>query len=218
MKALFGFFLLLGVLAALGFFILSKSSPPSVIPVKTQTGQLPTESFSIANPPTESLKGLVSGMKGTIMWESRVATAPATISTLKEVSQGELLNTGKNGAISLVFSNLAAIEEKSNSSLSIVQTLPSNLVFSQSKGDIVYEKNGDSPLSVRVADGVLLVENGRFEVAVDEKKDQVTIDALQGSAKFGFEDENNVSQVFDIKAGKKFLFDGPSKTGDFIGG
>ena len=215
MKSFFVFlvFLILGILVGLGYRSYFKNK---IIP--SVNNPLPSEAFSIDTPPKDSLKGIVSQMSGDVFWESRVATSPALINKLEMVQQGEEIQTGDDGKITWDFPNLLSVDVAKNSDVSLIQTLPTNLVLEQKDGQITYKKIGASPVSIRALHLLISVETGQIKVIFSKKKDQVEVDTENGTAKVGYEDQNNISQVVELDKNKQFLFDDESRTGEFIGG
>ncbi|MCL4364449.1 hypothetical protein M1328_04400 [Patescibacteria group bacterium] len=202
--------LAIGVLIALGYFAYAKSKPAGSMPKPTVLD------FSVDIPPKDSLKGNVSQLSGDVFWESRSATSPALIKNLKAVQQGESLQTSDNGKIALEFPGAAAINMANNSMLSIIQTLPANLVFEQMSGKISFEKTGQPPLSARVFH-LLVSIDGTATIDINKTNQRVTVTDNRGDSTLGFEDINNVSQVIKLTAGQQYVFDDESRSGEVIG-
>lgn len=211
MKNLFiGF--LVGVILAVGyFFVVNKQASENIIETKVATNQ-----FSINTPPKESLKGRITNLIGDVFWQSRVASSPALIESPQIVSQGEGLETGDNGRLTADFTGVVSINLSSNSDLSIIQTLPNSFVFEQTDGEISFSKQGEIPVSVKALDLLVSLNQGKLTIILDKEKNKVEINGVDGQVKVGYEDSQNVSQVIDIKAGQKFLFDDDSLTSQFL--
>jgi hypothetical protein len=161
--------------------------------------------FSLEKAPTQSLVGKIISMNGEVLYEPRLATESAKISSLQEVQQGESLSTGKDGEINLIFDKAAEIKISPNTTIGIIQTLPADLVFSQKIGTIEYKKLGEIPVSIRSYH--LLIENdGNIKVSIAEEKPIVTVEVIKGSAKFAYNNINNDTRYLEVSAGKKLIF------------
>src|SRR5262245_2290273 len=91
--ALFCLCLVVGIVLP---FLLLKTRPPRVSSTPTLSAIAPLHSkFSLANAPSESLRGNATNILGEVLWTSRVATEAARITTDQTIQQGESLETGK---------------------------------------------------------------------------------------------------------------------------
>jgi len=73
-------------------------------------------------------------MKGNIDWQGRTATEAAGISAPITIQQGENLITEAGGSLTLVFQNACSLNFSEKTEIDIIQTLPADIVFSQSAG------------------------------------------------------------------------------------
>lgn len=166
--------------------------------------------FSLEVAPSESLKGTIATMSGEVKWENRVATEAAVLKNFVGVEQGESLETGKDGVITVQFSDKAKITLGASSHVEIVQTLPVDLVFFQTLGQIEYIKTGDSNVSIRIKH--LLIENaGDIEVLIDKVKPIVQVSVKSGSAKLAYNDSDNISQIVEVLNGETAAFNDDSR-------
>lgn len=161
--------------------------------------------FSLVKAPSQSLVGVITSMNGDVMYEPRLATEAAKISSPTEVQQGEGVSVGEVGSAIITFKDAAEIDINSNSGVDVIQTLPANLVFKQTLGTVSYKKLGTYPVSVRV--GHLLIENGG-EVKVSFTKDSplTTVVVIDGSVKIAYNNLYNVSQVKTLSSGATLIF------------
>jgi hypothetical protein len=161
--------------------------------------------FSLEKAPSQSLVGLISSMSGDVEYESRIATEAAKINSPVPIQQGENLTTGTDGKLVLIFEKAAEINISPDTSVSIIQTLPADLVFSQSTGVSEYVKLASIPVSIRSRH--LLIENaGDITVSVDKIKPVITVSVNSGSATFAYNNINNISKVLTLEAGKTLTF------------
>ncbi len=204
---IFLLFFLVGICVAIGYKVIHHTD----LSVAKQNP--PTGDFSIIQPPKQSVKGQIASMSGDVNWESRTATQPATLLKPRPVQQGELLETGKDGKVTVVFPNAGTIHINQSSHLEFIQTLPVNFVFSQNKGLVDYEKKGNVPFSVRTFHLVVSLENGTYSVNTDADNDIVTIAVHAGSAKIAFNNTQYVTQIVNINEGEQYAFDDTLRQG-----
>lgn len=200
---------LVGVAAVSGFTILKTQEQPPETVVKERR---PTSSFSIEPAPSESIKGTISDRRGELLWESRMATEPATLSDNVLIQQGERLVTKDSGSVQIDFPRLGSISLNENTDLSFIQTLPVNFVVNQTKGFVEYEIVGDVPLSIRIRSAILTKDNGNIEVTVTEGDSLIRISPLTGTATIGFNDLEYVSRVFELREGETYEYDSDQRT------
>lgn len=169
--------------------------------------------FSLEKAPSQSLVGTITSMSGDVDYEKRLATESARLNSVVEIQQGEVLETLESAGISLDFENKIKVTMSENSYLSVIQTLPANIVFYQNKGNINYKKLSDIPVSVRLYH--LLVDlDGDVDLSVDlENKNGViiTMRVNSGSAKIAYNDTDLISHVFDIGSGETLTFNESSR-------
>jgi hypothetical protein len=161
--------------------------------------------FSLEKAPSQSLVGVITSMEGEVMHEERLATTSAKINIPIPIQQGESLSTGIDGRIILIFEKAAEIIISAETTVNVIQTLPANLVFYQTKGSATYIKLADIPVSIRTRR--LLIENyGDITVTLDKVEPVITIAVNSGSATFAYNNLDNVSQVLLVNEGKTLTF------------
>ena len=161
--------------------------------------------FSLEKAPSQSLVGKIAVMTGDVEYEKRLATESAKLNSKVDVQQGESLSTGENGNLVLTFEKAVEVSMSPDSKVGIIQTLPANMVFSQSMGIAEYKKLVDIPVSVRTRR--LLIENGGdITVTLDEVEPIITISVNSGNATFAYNNLDNVSQLLTVDGGKTLTF------------
>jgi hypothetical protein len=203
MKKLFFFAFIFGLILAFGYSYW-KTNKVSIAPTRKSIEKI--SSFSIGEAPKNSVKGTIESMSGVVRWESRIATAPSEIIKPVIISQGETLETDKDGEATITFKNLALVTLSSESKLSIIQTLPANFVFDQKNGSVSYEKLGETPIFIRALHMLTKINSGKLILSIDKETNEITINIKRGSAQIGFNDINNVSTVKDIREGEKLIY------------
>lgn len=168
--------------------------------------------FSIDHPPEQSLIGNILEKSGDVLWQSRSATESAQMPNLDFIQQGEIVKTGENSSLKVGFGEYASIELLPFSELNIIQTLPYNIVFQQSEGEILYETIGISPISIRTYRLVTRTENGIIKISIDENNNsKVFVQA--GNADVAYNSSEFVSQVIPLAAGQTFSFNNDKREG-----
>ena len=175
-----------------------------------------TTKFSLENAPSNSLRGTIATMSGTISWLSRTGSKPIKLIKPRTIQQGEALGTGADGKAVVTIQNDAALELSPNAHLALIQLLPQNFVFLQDKGSILYENSIKVPISVRNYDLLTVMTKGVMTVLVDATKKTVTVAVEKGTVQEGFEDTQNNSTVISVATGQTFVFDETTKTGSVI--
>jgi len=206
---IFFLFLLIGIGIALGYSFWKKQKVTVVIPVSPKE-----ERFSIEPPPKESKTGTVSTMSGQILWESRIATAPAEIKELKQVQQGEVLETGKDGQTVVIFSDSVSITLSPESKIEFIQTLPVNFVFKQTKGEVSYLKKGIIPLSIRSLHLLMTFSDGEYVLNTDSDNHTLELTVKKGLVKAAYNTVLYETQGVEIKEGEKYIFNDDTRIGE----
>ena len=167
--------------------------------------------FSLSKAPSESLVGDITNMQGIVKFQDRVATESAILtSPIVDVQQGESFETGSNGSFGLAFPSLsdnpkAEITVSPNTNLNIVQTLPADLVFSQTTGVAEYRKLADIPVTIRSLH-LLIEDDGDITITLDDSAPFVTVVVNSGSATVAYNNISNISRVLTVNAGQKLTF------------
>jgi hypothetical protein len=169
------------------------------------------KSFSLLNPPSDSITGNVTILTGEVDWQSRIATIPATITTLNSVQQGEEIETQEKTNMAILFLHIGSLTVSPNTHLSFVQTMPNNFVTTQYKGSVTYAKLGQYPLSIRTLH-MLTSLNGRGKVDVDPDNETITITLIEGDGTVAFNDLDVLSNVVSIQSGDILLYDDRTRT------
>jgi len=191
----------IGIITAFGYSYWKTNKIPTINKPKNKK-----LAFSIDAAPKNSIKGKIESLSGKVKWESRTATAPSEIIKSVIIQQGETLETGEDGNATIIFPEILTINLSSQSKLSITQTLPTNFVFDQSNGSITYEKNGQTPISIRSLHLLTAMNSGKIILTIDKETAEITISVKKGSATAAFNDLENLSNVVNIKEGEKFVF------------
>lgn len=215
MKAIFALGILIGIILGLLYFMLPKANGSNLTNKtngsnKTNVSNL--HNFSIDTAPKDTLVGKMTSLSGDVSFESRVATAPASISNPVDVHQGEVIKIGEKGSANIVFEGTLSLSLAAKSDLSFSQTLPSNMVLFQKDGQIDYKKTGEAPVSIRLLQSLVKINEGELLIGIDTDTNSAVINVKKGGATIGFNDVSNISTVVDLNEGKKYLFDSEART------
>lgn len=204
---LFIVFLLVGILAIIGYTLFRKS-PGKPINNIIQTVTKP--SFSIENAPSEAIKGTVTRMSGQVFWEARTATEAAEVNNLVNLQQGEQIQTGETGSMDIVFPNAIQIKAEPKTQIDFVQTLPVNFVASIASGSAEFKKVSTIPVTIRALHLLVKVnstqEAGDLSIGIDEEKGLVNLNIISGSITVAFNDLNLVSKEVNFTSGQRVTF------------
>lgn len=170
--------------------------------------------FSLENPPSNSLKGQITTFSGDAFLQSRTASLPAELTSLQEVVQGENLVTKDKGTITVAFANRETLTIAPNSEIDFIQTLPANIVVAQQAGKIQYTKSSTVPFSITAFSLLVNQQQGTLTVLVDNKNKTATVEVKNGSVQLAYVDTDQNTQVVNLSQGQTFVYDATTQTGD----
>ncbi len=198
----------IGVVAAY-----TKTAPQSTLKQGLGLPFIKQNQFSLENAPADSLRGKIATLSGDVKWQDRVATQSSQITSPVTIQQGEELITGDNGKVQVEIPTAVIINISPKTNLSFVQTLPQNVVFSQTKGKVEYQKTGTVPVSIRVLRLLVEERQGDITISISNIKPITTINVRVGSVTVAYNDPQNVSIVKTLDSGKQFIFNNDTKEG-----
>lgn len=180
---------------------------------RTEKHSIKRSSFSLDNPPKESINGNISSISGSLKWQSRLSSDLVTIKNKPEIKQGEEIETGNESITRISFTKIGTLTVFSNSHLGFIQTLPKNFLVEQKSGTVRYEKEGEVTYSIRAADLLIKINNGICEVEINSDN-TIDVEAKTGSATLGFNNPDNIVTLINLDSGKKYIFDNNLKKGN----
>lgn len=205
---LFITFLLVGFV--LTFFLIYKNTSQKVITPQVKISQEPSK-FSLEDAPSTSLHGDITLLSGEVKWQSRTATESSIITLKQKVQQGESLETGKTGKVSVAFPGML-FQLSPTTKLTIIQALPTSMVVEQPSGEIEYQASSSAVLGIRTSPILLESHGGNFSVAIDDGDGTVTISVTSGGVTAAYNDNDNVSTVQKIGKDEVLTFDPSTRT------
>lgn len=195
------------------FFNNNGNTNTNVISKKPITeSEIESIKYSLEEPPSQSLRGKIATMSGEIHWQSRIATESSKITDIREILQGEKIETKDGSSLTIIFENTGSIDMSENTTVDIVQTLPVNLVFRQSEGSAIYEKTGEHPLSVRSL-SLLSDIGGKTEISTNDNTNTVSVNVISGSTIIAYNDLDYVSHQLQISEGYTYTFNHDTRKG-----
>jgi hypothetical protein len=183
------------------------------------------KSYDSSQAPPEALQGSVTYMDGEVMWQSRSATEAATLYGSTSILQGEEVETGEDGEITILFDNDTLIDIFSESSVSFTQTLPANIVITHRRGEVEYSQDKSThPLSVRVGHLLVRLHSGIMSITFDEIKNEddeiveslVTVRVRKGSATTAYNSLEYETNYTKLNEGESLLYNNISRESDII--
>lgn len=173
-----------------------------------------TTKFSLANAPSDSIRGSIASISGTVNWLSRTADKPVTLLSKRTIQQGEDLSTESNGKAIITFRNLALVSLAPNTHISFIELLPQNFVINQFKGSALYETTVQVPVSIVTKDLLTVLNNGVFSITYNPDTSTVSVNVERGVATEGYEDTQNNSNVVSLSVGQTFIFNTTTQQGN----
>jgi len=167
------------------------------------------------NAPSESIRGKITSMVGEIWWQSRTATEPARLTEAITIQQGEVLIASESGNLTVKFDPAATLTLFPETKVEIVQTLPLNLVFNQTKGIGQYQVSGTNPVTVRSFNLIVNIDNGLINIDTDEETRVITLSLKTGAAKVGYNSPEFDSKVWQLEPGDIFEYESNERRGYF---
>lgn len=200
--------LIIGLIAGYSYI---RIKPTQAEPLTTSPTPQPKE-FSIIDPPSMVLKGIITSMSGEVKWQSRVASESAPLLEPQTIQQGEDLETAEDGQMTVEFEDYLKIDILENSKVSFAQTLPANIVLAQTDGSVNYTKTGSVPVTIRSKRLLIDIQDGKTSVFIEEDKPIIKIRVESGSAKLAYNDRQYVSQIMIVEEDESVIYNDELRT------
>ncbi len=207
---------LLGATAALGiYFAKNHSVPEPIITIGKKEPNFEPTKFSLEEAPIDSIKGQITSMNGDIWRQTRTATEPAKLIEPDIIQQGEVLIASDEGKLTINFNPAVTISLFPETQVEIIQTLPLNLVFNQTKGVGQYLVSGTNPVTVRSFNLIVNIDEGLLNIDTDAETGVITLSLKTGAAKVGYNSPEFDSKVWSLEPGDVFSYDSSERKGYF---
>jgi len=170
--------------------------------------------------PPKSLQGSIIYMDGDVKWQSRTATESAKLDASTSIQQGELIETGDNGATTILFGEGTLIDIFHKSSVAFTQTLPANIVITHQRGKAEYSQETlATPLSIRAGHLLVTLHKGVASITLKETKNTdsqvkesiVTVKVIQGSATAVYNSLNYKTKYRELDEGEVLFYNDISR-------
>lgn len=122
-----------------------------------------------------------------------------------DIFQGERIRTDQISEAEVLFEGQVEIKMRSSSELNFANLIPESFLIEQLKGEVIYKT--EKPISVKLLKTLVLLEPGEAVVEIDSNGNFVYLGVILGKAKFAFIDKNNETQVYEVLAGRRLIFD-----------
>jgi len=181
-------------------------------PVKNIIQNVVKPTFSIADAPSEAVKGTITQISGDVLYESRTATVPSGITSPVIVQQGESIQTKDTGSLNLEFPSEAKISIFPKTEIDFIQTLPVDFVVNIASGSAEITKTANVPVSIRTLHLLIRENSGDLSIGINTDKPIVNLNIIKGSITTAYNDLNLVSHIVNFKEGQKVIFNDSTRS------
>ncbi len=172
-------------------------------------------SYDGSRAPPNALQGSITYIDGEVLWQSRTATEAAELGGSTPIQQGETIETGDDGEVTILFDEDTLIDIFSKSSVSFTQTLPANIVITHRGGEVEYsQETATIPLSIRV--GHLLVKLHEGAISIIFEESNVTVRVIEGSATTVYNSLEYETNYEELNKGESFFYDDISRESEVL--
>lgn len=175
--------------------------------------------------PPDALQGSVSYLDGKVMWQSRVATEAAKLYRSTSILQGEAIETGEDGEVTILFDEDTLIDIFSESSVSFTQTLPANIVITHNRGEVEYSQTTSTiPLSIRVGHLLVKLNKGAVSIVFEETKNEddeleksvATVHVIEGSVTTVYNSLDYKTNYVELDEGESLFYNNISRESEVL--
>ncbi len=173
-----------------------------------------TPAFSLANAPSQSLRGNITAYTGSVLWQSRTASQGARLTeSHKIIQQGESLETEDHALATISFPAAVQISMEANTKIDFIQTLLSQFLVAQHSGSARYDNTGPKGVSIRSLGLLVHLIGGSTVLSVNPDKGHITVTtAASASATAAYNDTDNVSRIVPVPPSSTLLFDNDTRS------
>lgn len=157
-----------------------------------------------SKPPTLALTGELKVIKDTLEKFSRDKEDWEEIASSSSVLQEERVKTGKMGKGVVTFDNQVKVTLGNESEIYFANLIPSSFLVEQSRGEATYTI--EKPISIKSIDTLIYFGSGEITLEINPDNNSIYLNVASGSGKFLFIDNDNQTQVYEIKKGDKVIY------------
>lgn len=193
----------LGFMGVAGYqYIRTKNAitPAAVAPTVNQLTPKPT--FTLV-PPSQAVSGMLTVISGHAEKFSRGDTEYKEASSGAEILIGESVATKENSAAVTEVSGIVKANLGPTSELVFANLFPTNFVLQQKVGKIDYLVT--KPISVRSLHTLVTINSGETMINIIDTDLSITVKT--GAVKFALVDNDNNTNVWNLKAGERANID-----------
>ena len=175
-----------------------------IVPVVTapKTTPTPQPTFALV-PPSEAVSGTLAVLSGHAEKFSRNDTEYKEASTGAQILVGESIATKDNSIAAATVSGIVSVTMNPSTELVFANLFPNDFMLQQKSGKIDYLVA--KPISVRVLHSLVTINSG--EMIINSIDTDMSITVKTGSVKFALVDNNNNTNVWNLKAGQRANID-----------
>jgi hypothetical protein len=177
-----------------------KQETPVVVPPAAQPTPEPT--FALI-PPSQAVSGILTVISGHAQKFSRTDTEYKEASSGAQILLGESVATKENSTTTVVVQGIANINMGPASELVFANLFPADFVLQQKSGKIEYLVS--QPISVRALHTLITVGSG--DTTINIIGTDMSVSVKTGSVKFALVDNDNNTNVWDLRAGERANID-----------
>lgn len=168
-----------------------------------------TSPFTL-QPPSLSLRALLSAASGDVQHKTRDAGAFVSATPSATIVLGESIATGTDGNATISIPSLTSIDMGKNAELVFANVFKENTVLQQKAGGIAYRIESVYPVAIRALRALVSAKNADITITI--KDTDVTVVVETGEAKVGIVDSENTTHVYTVTEGNQATIDNYSQS------
>jgi hypothetical protein len=164
-------------------------------------------------PPAAALVGTVVSVVGDAEKQPRDQDEAVMAIPQLLVKESERITTKEGTTVVLHFPPAVNITVGPQTIVAFLSTDPAHFLVRQDQGTATYSTDElTKSISVRFLRGLFSMREGSVKVTTDPEKDVAVFAVASGSAKFGYINKDNQTQIVDIPAQKTLTFDNTKRS------
>lgn len=195
-----------GGVAGYQYFRTTKTETPVIKP-QPEADQPLAGTFAL-EPPSTAVSGILTVTRGHAQKFSRGDTEYKEASTGAQILLGESVATKENSSATATVSGIVNVSMGATSELVFANMFPTNFVLQQKDGKIDYTVV--SPISVRALHTLVNINSGETVITIIDTDMSITVKT--GAVKFALVDNDNNTNVWNLKAGERANIDDTARS------
>jgi hypothetical protein len=166
-----------------------------------------------SDPPAQALVGKVDMVTGETEKQPRDQDEAVPVTPELLVKENERITTKENAAVLLRFEPGASVNIEPQSIVAFLSTDPAHFLVRQDQGSATYTTDSvTKSISIRFLRGLFSINEGSVKVTTYPEKETAVFAVASGSAKFGYINKDNQTQMVDISAQQSLTFDSAQRS------